>query len=162
MLWRAVRWWLPWAFLAAAGAPAATLAATRVVDGLAIVQDDGSLRVAGETVYLYGVYIPQYQRTCTNVVNPTRCAASPVLVLDSLVDGFVRCEIVRQGRDALQGVCTQAGRKLFGPREDIAATMISRGWALAAEYAPPQYRALESLAKSREIGLWGPNIVRVR
>jgi endonuclease YncB( thermonuclease family) len=142
--------------------PGSLVAAARVLDGLALVQDDGSLRVGGETVYLYGVYIPQYQRTCTSVVNPTRCAASPVLVLDNLVDGFVRCEVVRQGRDAVQGVCTQAGRKLFGPREDIAATMISRGWALAAEDAPPQYRALESLAKSREIGLWGPNIVRVR
>ena len=142
--------------------PGSVAAGARVLDGLALVQDDGSLRVGGETVYLYGVYIPQYQRTCTSVVNPTRCAASTVLVLDNLVDGFVRCEVVRQGRDAVQGVCTQAGRKLFGPREDIAATMISRGWALAAEDAPPQYRALESLARSREIGLWGPNIVRVR
>ena len=148
--------------MVAIGAMPSAASAVRVLDGLAIVQDDGSLRVGGETVYLYGVYIPQYQRTCTSVINPTRCAASPVLVLNSLVDGFVRCEIVREGRDALEGICTQAGRKLFGPREDIAATMISRGWALAAEYAPPQYRALESLAKSREIGLWGPNIVRVR
>ena len=85
-----------------------------------------------------------------------------MLVLDNLVDGYVRCEVVREGRDAVQGVCTQAGRELFGPREDIAATMISRGWALAAEDAPPQYRSSKCLARSREIGLWGPNIVRVR
>ena len=34
-------------------------AANRIIDGLAIVQADGSLRVAGETVYLWGVYLPR-------------------------------------------------------------------------------------------------------
>ena len=38
---------------------------TRVLDGLAIVQADGSLRVSGETVFLYGVYLPRLERTCT-------------------------------------------------------------------------------------------------
>jgi hypothetical protein len=133
--------------------------AARVVDGLAIVQQDGSLRVAGENVYLWGVYLPRLDNICTAFERPRRCGPTPVLVLGNLVDGFVRCEIVREGRDAVQGVCTQAGRDLFGPREDIAATMVSRGWALAAEDGPPEYRALESLARSREVGLWGPKIL---
>ena len=67
-----------------------------------------------------------------------------------------------KGMARSQGVCTQAGRELFGPREDIGATMVSRGWALAAEDAPPQYRALKSLARSRELGLWGPKILNLR
>ena len=141
---------------------ASATAAPRVVDGLAIVQDDGALRVGGETVYLYGVYLPQLERTCSTFVRPPRCGAPSVLILNDLVSGFVRCEIVREGRAAVQGVCTQAGRDLFGPREDLAATLIRRGWALAAENAPPEYRALEALAKSREVGLWGPKILNLR
>ena len=135
---------------------------TRVLDGLAIVQADGSLRVSGETVFLYGVYLPRLERTCTTFVRPPRCGAPSVLVLNDLVEGFVRCQVVRQGRDAVQAVCTQAGRDLFGPREDIAATLVQRGWALAAENAPPEYRALEALARSREVGLWGPKILNLR
>ena len=46
----------------------AATAGARVLDGLAIVQADGSLRVAGETVYLYGIYLPQIERTCTTIV----------------------------------------------------------------------------------------------
>jgi endonuclease YncB( thermonuclease family) len=134
-------------------------AGVRVLDGLAIVQKDGSLRVDGETVYLYGVYLPQLERTCSTTVRPPRCGAPSVLVLNDLVDGFVQCQVVREGRNAVLGICTQPGRDLFGAREDIAATLVSRGWALAADEAPAQYRALEALAKSREVGLWGAKII---
>ena len=139
--------------------PGSLAAGARVLDGLAIVQHDGSLRVDGETVYLYGVYLPQFERTCTTIERPPRCGAPSVLVLNDLVDGFVQCQVVRQGRDAVQGICTQPGRDLFGAREDLAATLVRQGWALAADDAPAQYRALEALAKSREVGLWGPKII---
>jgi endonuclease YncB( thermonuclease family) len=145
---------MPWA-------PAAD-AATRVLDGIAIVQADGSLRVDGETVYLYGIYLPRLERTCRTFVRPPRCGAPSILVLDDLVEGFVQCQVVRQGRDAVQGICTQRGRDQFGPREDIGATLVQRGWALAAESAPPEYRALEALARSREAGLWGAKILNLR
>ena len=142
--------------------PGGASAGARVLDGLAIVQADGSLRVDGETVYLYGVYLPRLERTCSSLVLPPRCGAPSVLVLNDLVDGFVRCQVVREGRNAVQGICTQPGRDLFGERVDIAATLVRRGWALAADEAPAQYRALEALAKSREVGLWGPKILNLR
>ena len=84
-----------------------------------------------------------------------------MLVLSDLIDGFVQCQVVREGKGAVLGICTKAGRDLFGARVDIAATLVRRGWALAAEEAPPQYRALEALAKSREAGLWGPKILNL-
>ena len=40
--------------------------------------------------------------------------------------------------------------------------MVQEGWALARPDAPPEYRALERLAESRELGLWGNKFVRVR
>jgi hypothetical protein len=70
-----------------------------------------------------------------------------VLVLSNLITGFVRCEIVRRRGHAHEGICTQAGRDLFGPRDDVAAEMVLRGWALAAPDAPARYRAYEQIAQ---------------
>ena len=134
-----------------------------VVDGLATVQQDGSLHVGGETVRLFGTYIPVIEPTCRFVVRPPRCAARSVLALDFLVTGFVRCEIVRRGGSGgLEGICTVAGRDLFGPREDLGAALVLDGWALATAAAPERYHALEALARSREAGLWGDKIVNFR
>jgi hypothetical protein len=85
-----------------------------------------------------------------------------VLALDFLVTGFVRCEIVRRGGGGLEGICTVAGRDLFGPREDLGAALVLDGWALATAAAPEEYHALEALARSREAGLWGDKIVNFR
>jgi hypothetical protein len=156
------RFWTWWVWALVVATPAGGLAGPRILDGLAIVQADGSLRVDGETVYLYGVFLPQLERTCTSIVRPPRCGAPSVLVLNDLVEGFVQCQVVREGRNAVQGICTQPGRDLFGAREDLAATLVRRGWALAADEAPAQYRALEALARSREVGLWGPKILNLR
>jgi endonuclease YncB( thermonuclease family) len=133
-----------------------------VVDGLATVQQDGSLHVGGETVRLFGADIPGIEPTCRFVVRPPRCAARSMLVLDGLVTGFVRCEILRHGGGGPEGVCTVAGRDLFGPREDLGAALILDGWALATPAAPEQYHALEAVARSREAGLWGDKIVNFR
>jgi endonuclease YncB( thermonuclease family) len=67
----------------------------------------------------------------------------------------------RRGR-AYEGICTQAGRDLFGPRDDVAAEMVLRGWALAAPNAPAQYRAYEEIAQPRDAGIWGAKIVNIR
>lgn len=160
MDWRQIGFAL--ALLLGLAVPCGVLAGVRVLDGLAIVQQDGTLRIDGETVHLYGIYLPQFERTCSRIDRPPRCGAPSVLVLDDLVEGFVQCQVVREGRNAVLGICTQPGRELFGPREDIAATLVRRGWALAADDAPAQYRALEALAKSREVGLWGPKILNLR
>lgn len=143
-------------------APHLARAERPLIDGLAIVQSDGSLRLGGETVWLHGVEIPLFVRTCTSVVRPPRCGARSVLVLANLITGFVRCEIVRRRGRAYEGICTQAGRDLFGPRDDIAAELVLRGWALAAPDAPSQYRAYEAIAESRDAGLWGSKIVNIR
>lgn len=139
-------------------------AADRVVlDGLASVQDDGTLRLEGQTVRLYGLFLPTDGRTCRFYIQPGYCNAKSVIVLNDLVDGFVRCEIVsRDPNGVLAGVCTKAGRDLFGPRIDIGAVLVNDGWALAGPDAPYQYVALERLARSREVGLWGAKIQNFR
>jgi hypothetical protein len=142
------------AVIVALAAGHATAVHARVLDGLAIVQDDGSLHVGGEKVWLFGAYLPIDGRQCQFAIRPPRCAARSVLALNNLVTGFVRCEIVGGGEDGLAGICTTSGRLLFGPREDLAAQLILDGWALATPDAPDQYRAFEALARTHEAGLW--------
>jgi len=159
-------WALAWVVSLAAGMVGGwstdAVAGPRVVEGLAIVQDDGSLSLDGETVWLHGASIPLFVRTCTSVVRPPRCGSRSVLVLSNLVTGFVHCEIVRQHPQALEGICTQAGRDAFGPRDDLAAQLILRGWALASPDAPTEYLALQAIAQSQEVGIWGSKVINIR
>lgn len=134
-----------------------------VLDGLAQVLEDGSLLINGRNVRLYGLYIPVDERTCRRYLRPARCDSKAVLVLDERVTGFVRCEIVGgYGGDRLAGICTVKSRDLFGPGVDLGASLVADGWALAGADAPPQYVALERLARSREAGLWSDRITNFR
>ena len=149
------------ALLAAASASVAR--AATIVDGLVIVREDGTLSVGGTRVRLFGIYLPQLERTCRTSIRPPVCAPKAVLVLVDKVDGFVRCEIVRRGPDGVaEGICGQRGRDPFAPREDIGAFLVQEGFALAAPEAPPEYFALERLAESRELGLWGNKFLNFR
>lgn len=147
--------------LAAAGPASAQ--GSQVVDGLAIVRDDGVLAVGGREVRLFGILVPQLERTCRTLIRPPVCAPKAVLVLKAKADGFVRCEIVRRGSDGVaEGVCSVRGRDLFGPRQDLGAYLLQEGFALAAPEAPPTYHALERLAQTRELGLWSDQFLRLR
>jgi endonuclease YncB( thermonuclease family) len=135
----------------------------QVVDGLAIVRDDGVLAVGGHKVRLFGIFLPQGERTCRTWIRPPVCAPQAVLVLKDKVDGFVRCEIVGRGADGVvEGVCSVRGRDLFGPRQDLGAYLLQEGWALVTPEAPPVYHALEQQARARELGLWNDQFLRVR
>ena len=148
-----------WLMLSAAAADAAP----RELEGAAIVREDGSIAIAGEIVRLYGIWIPQTERVCTTLQVPTFCAPSAVQVLFQKVRGFLLCrEVQRLSDGSIEAYCGQRARRLFDPRQDVGAWMVQEGWALARPDAPPEYRALERLAESRELGLWGDKFVRVR
>jgi endonuclease YncB( thermonuclease family) len=143
-------------------APAA-VAAPWVIEGPARVLEDGTLDIGGERVRLYGIWLPRLGRTCSTLLRPTFCAPIPVVVLYEKVQRFLACEVVRRLSDGtLEAFCGSRGRRLFDPREDLGAAMVEEGWALARTDAPPEYRALERLAESRGLGLWGDKTVRVR
>lgn len=146
----------------ALAAPAAE-AAPRQLEGSAVVREDGSIAIAGEIVRLFGIWIPQTGRTCTSLQNPTFCAPGSVQVLNQKVRGFLLCQEVRRLDDgSIEAYCGQRGRRMLDPRQDVGAWMVQEGWALARPDAPPEYRALERLAESRELGLWGNRFVRIR
>lgn len=115
------------------------------------VQNDGTLRVNGKTVRLYGIHIPTGQRTCRSSIRPVRCAPRAVLQLDFLIRGFVYCDEVQRFQDrSIAAVCRT------GPnREDLAARLLDQGWAVALPGAPFEYIALERFAQSNKRGFWG-------
>jgi endonuclease YncB( thermonuclease family) len=145
--------------LVAAAAPDGRTA--EVVDGLATVQGDGSLRVGGQTVRLYGAYLPDTDPACRSLTRSGRCSSRAVRALQGKVSGFVRCGIVRRNGGVLEGTCTVPGpADRLGAGEDLAAWLIEGGWAMAAPGAPGRYFALEALAHSRGAGLWNDGLRR--
>jgi endonuclease YncB( thermonuclease family) len=142
---------------------AATTAAAQSVDGLARVTDEGHLIVGGREIALAGVEIPTFERTCRRGLSPTRCGPRAVLILDGMVRGFVHCDIVGTGPAGLPlGRCTIARRRMLDERIDLAAEMLRQGWAFAGDGASGSYRALERLARTREVGMWKDAVVDLR
>ena len=138
-------------------------ASARTVDGLARVSDDGHLVVNGEEIALAGIEIPTFDRVCRRTVTPLRCGPRAVLVLDEMVRGFVRCDIVGVHRTGLpEGRCSIAARRLFDDRHDLAAAMLREGWAFARDDAPGFYRSLERLARTRKLGIWADTAIELQ
>jgi endonuclease YncB( thermonuclease family) len=116
----------------------------------AIVNDDATLRIRGHTIHLYGIYIPSTERICRTNIVPARCAHRAALALDFKINShFVRCEPMWKNEDrSITAICTVDD-------EDLAAYLITRGWALALPEAPFEYTALEKIARSKNLGVWG-------
>ena len=130
---------------------APVLPAAADVGERAKVQDDGTLRVNGRTVHLYGIYIPTIQYTCRSFIRPSRCAPRAVLQLDFKIRGFVYCDEVQRFRDGSRSAVCRTGRH----REDLAAWLLTRGWAVALPGAPIEYITLERFAQANGRGFWG-------
>src|SRR5918996_4718726 len=72
----------------------------------AIVQDDGSLRIQGKTVRLFGVYMPPTERGCRSDFRPPLCGNRAVRALKFKIRGFVRCDPQAELPDgSLSAVC---------------------------------------------------------
>lgn len=127
----------------------ALIAAAADISSYAIVQDNGMLRVQGRTIRLFGIHIPETDEACRFNVRPVQCAPRAALALEFKIQGFVRCTPIERNRDGtLTAQCRTDG-------EDLSAYLLERGWALALPDAPFEYQALERIARSRGIGVWG-------
>ena len=70
------------------------------------VQDDGTLKINGKTVRLFGIHIPTFGRTCRTNIRPRKCAPRAVLQLDFKVDGFVFCQAQHKNPDgSISAIC---------------------------------------------------------
>jgi endonuclease YncB( thermonuclease family) len=91
------------------------------------------------------------------VVEPLDVVAHVGLALDFKIGAeFVRCNVQTRNSDgSVTGFCTARG-------EDLAAIMLQSGWAAALPDAPFEYSALEKIARSRGVGVWGIPVDRPR
>lgn len=120
------------------------------LSSFAIVRDDGTLRVKGRTIHLYGIHIPSSENQCLGFQNPQRCGNRAALALEFRKGAnFVRCETrERHPNGSLTALCRVKDL-------DLSAYLLERGWALALPEAPFEYHALEKIARHRGLGLWG-------
>ncbi len=127
----------------------------RDIVGHAIVRSDGTLLIKEQVVHLDGIYLPPTDRQCRDWIRPVRCDSRAVLALDFKVKGFLHCFPQTENQDrSLNAVC-YVDRTSFNRGEDLAAYLIERGWAIALPHAPFEYHAIEKIALSRKLGVWG-------
>lgn len=122
------------------------------------INADGSLRIKGKTIHLYGIHIPDTAKTCSRNKSPPACGSRAVVALDFKIDGFVRCEIVSTNQDgSLVGWC-RVKASHFNEGEDLSAYLLQKGWAVALPDASIEYQTLEKIARSRQFGVWGTTV----
>jgi endonuclease YncB( thermonuclease family) len=138
-------------------------ALAREISSSARVNEDGSLRISGKTIHLYGIHIPQIGNTCSNNRMPPFCGTRAAIALDFRISGFVRCEIMASNPDgSLVGWC-RIRSSHFSEGEDLSAYLLEYGWAVALPDASIEYQTLEKIARSRQLGVWGipvDNVIR--
>src|SRR5438477_9432729 len=106
------------AVVAVLGLVAAVSAAD--ISSYAFVQRDGTLRVDGKTIQLYGIYIPPTEDTCRPDERPVRCSSRAALALEFKISGFVRCTPQERFEDgSISAVCRANG-------DDLAAYLLQR------------------------------------
>jgi endonuclease YncB( thermonuclease family) len=127
------------------------------ISSFAFVQEDGSLKISGSLIRLYGIYIPPTDQSCSTFIRPMPCGTRASLALDFKISGaFVHCLPRATNPDgSITASCTV-------DREDLSAWMLQRGWAVALPDAPFEYQTLEKIAQSRGIGIWGIPVERIR
>ena len=132
------------------------------ISSYARVNDDASLRIKNKTVHLYGIHIPDTDRTCDQNRRPVVCGSRAYVALEFKIDGFVRCDLKERREDGSYWGQCRVNATRFDEGEDLSAYLLEKGWALALPDAPFEYQALERIARSREFGVWGFPVDAVR
>ncbi|HET6158940.1 MAG TPA: hypothetical protein VFE34_11385 [Dongiaceae bacterium] len=154
---RALAWLVAASLSLALGSaiPPAARAADADIVGAAAVLTDGSLRVNASWVRLYGIYIPPSGQKCLFVLSPARCSSRAALALETRIQGFVFCHSVDRNSDGSVNAVCFIRSTFYTPGEDLAAFLVAEGLALALPGAPFEYVALERVAQTRQLGIWG-------
>ena len=143
-------------FLVAGTLAFSVVAVAAEIVSYAIVQDDGSLRVRGKTIRLFGVYMPRTERNCRSDFSPPLCGNRPVRALKTRIRGFVRC--LPQGKfsdGSLSAVCYVDGDLSTEPPIDLGGWLIEQGLAVAGPGAPFEYQTMQRIAEINRRGVWG-------
>jgi endonuclease YncB( thermonuclease family) len=125
-------------------------AAEPEISSFAFVNEDGTLRISGRLIHLYGIYIPPTDQTCYTFVRPPQCGTRASVALEFRISGdFVRC--LPRSRNSDGSIVASCRSR----NEDLSEWMLQRGWAVALPNAPFSYAAMERIARSKGVGIWG-------
>lgn len=125
-------------------------AAHAEISSFAFVRDDGVLQMGNYLVRLYGIYIPPTDSTCYPFLRPVPCGSRAALALSFKIEGdFVHCiERAVNPDGSVTASCSVND-------QDLSEWMLQKGWAVALPDAPFAYEAMERIAHSRGVGIWG-------
>ncbi len=125
------------------------IAYSEEISSYAFVQDDGTLRINGQVIRLFGIFIPVTEELCRFSTRLSDCTSRAARALEFKKGAnFVHCEVIQPNQDGtISALCRVKG-------EDLGAYLVERGWALALPDAPFEYQALEKIARHRGVGLW--------
>lgn len=142
------------ALLAAGLACPAPAAETKEISGVPIVQDASSLMLDGKRIYLWGIEPLANDQQCWMGERAWHCGEQASIALKHFAEGHrVRCVIKTYvASDALLAQCFRQGR---GKETDIAAYMVSHGWALdRPALSGGLYEEAQDKAEDEENGAW--------
>jgi len=132
----------------------------RDITSYAFINEDATLRIQKKTIHLYGIHIPVTNQGCQTRQHPPVCGSRAALALEFKIRSFVKCEVVSDNPDgSVTGLCW-VNYSHFEEGDDLSAYLLERGWAVALPDAPIEYQALERVARSRGMGVWGISIDR--
>lgn len=131
------------------------------ISSYAGINEDGTLRIKGKTIRLFGIYIPDTERTCSQNRYPRVCGSRASVALEFKIDGFVRCDLLERHDDnSYTGYC-RVNASAFDEGDDLSAYLLQKGWAVALPDAPFEYQTLEKIARTRGFGVWGMPVDRI-
>ncbi len=131
------------------------------ISSYAGINEDGTLRIKGKTIRLFGIYIPDTERTCARNRYPRVCGSRASVALEFKIDGFVRCDLLERHDDnTYTGYC-RVNASAFDEGDDLSAYLLQKGWAVALPDAPFEYQTLEKIARTRGFGVWGMPVDRI-
>jgi len=118
--------------------------------GTVEILDGDTLVVEGQRLDLAGIDAPELNQQCLNGSRLWRCGLEAALALDQLLS-------VRKASCQEATADEAADRDLghcFGQDQDIALTLLKRGYVVSSADAPSDYRSAESMARRAGLGLW--------
>jgi endonuclease YncB( thermonuclease family) len=118
--------------------------------GLATVTDGDGLKVAGETIRLFGIDAPETAQYCTRKDGSRwHCGQYSTVALDKLVKGKqVTCEIRTLDSYARWVSVCKVGDT------DLSKYQVEQGWAVAYRRYSKDYVEAEDAARKEKRGIW--------
>jgi|GEM_PF-1442412 len=120
------------------------------ISGKVEILDGDTLLVGGQRMKLAGIDAPELDQQCLNGSRLWRCGLEAALALDQLLT-------VRKAscQEESKGEATEEDLgRCFGQDQDIALTLLKRGYVITAADAPSDYRSAEASAQQAGLGLW--------